>query len=87
MNTFTKQWLTATCAPESINNIKDINGNQLDCIRNESNTIQVLVVSNNNNVIAIGKTYNELINSKPYTFNEAIRECGRLLELINYSTN
>ena len=57
MNAFTKRWLTATVAPESIVNIKQTNDNYLDCIKNESNTVQVLVLSNNNKIIAIGKDY------------------------------
>ena len=84
MNAFTKRWLTATVAPESIVNIKQTNDNYLDCIKNESNTVQVLVLSNNNKIIAIGKDYQQLLNSPQYSFKDGLYKVAELLELTHY---
>ena len=83
MNTFTKQWLTATVVPESIVNIKqtDDGKNYLDCVKNESNTIQVLILSDNNKIIAIGKNYQQLLNSPQYSFKDGLFKVAELLEL------
>lgn len=81
MNTFTKRWLIATIAPESIVNIKQNNDNYLDCVKNESNTIQVLVLSNNNKIIAIGKDPQQLLYSPGYSFKDGLSKIAELLEL------
>lgn len=81
MNTFTKRWLTATVAPESIVNIKQTNDNYLDCVKNESNTVQVLVLSNNDKIIAIGKDYQQLLNSPQYSFKDGLYKVAELLKL------
>lgn len=57
INNFTKEWLTSTLAPDSIINIKSGNNYYLDCIKNENNTKQICILSNNDKVIAIGKDY------------------------------
>ena len=87
MNTFTKNWLCATCAPESIVNIKsdDIKGNYLDVVRNESNTKQILILSTNNLILGIGTNYDELIESKPYTFSNGLHEIAKLLDIFAYT--
>ena len=84
MNTFTKRWLTATVAPESIVNIKQTNDNYLDCVKNESNTVQVLVLSNNDKIIAIGKDYQQLLNSPQYSFKDGLYKVAELLKLTHY---
>jgi len=81
MNPFTKQWLTATVAPESIVNIKQTNDNYLDCVKNESNTIQVLILSDNDKIIAIGKDYQQLLDSPGYSFKDGLSKIAELLEL------
>lgn len=84
MNTFTKRWLTATVAPESIVNIKQTNDNYLDCVKNESNTVQVLVLSNNDKIIAIGKDYQQLLNSPQYSFKDGLYKIAEILESKHY---
>lgn len=85
MNNFTKHWLTATVAPESIVNIKTVNSNYLDCVRNEDNSKQVVVLSNDNIVIAIGNDYDDLLKSPNYTFKDSLSKIATMLELNHYS--
>jgi hypothetical protein len=86
MNPFTKQWLTSTVAPESIVNIKQSDDNYLDCVKNESNTIKVFILSNKNKIIAIGKDYQSLLNSSEYSFKDGLCKIAELLKLRHYKT-
>jgi len=86
MNPFTKEWLTASCAPESIINLQSNDIAYLDIITNEDKSIFVKVLSNNVKVIAIGTDYNSLLSSINYTFKEAIQKIAELLELKHIST-
>lgn len=86
MNPFTKEWITSTCAPESITNMRHSTKADLDCIRNEDKTIKVFVLSNNTEVLAIGVDYVQLLDSKSYTFKEALHKVTKLLQLQSVST-
>jgi len=81
MNEFQKQWITSTCVPESITSIKTQGKFYLDLITNEDKTIKITVLSNDDNVISIGKTYHELLDSPEYTFKEAVRKVAELLQI------
>jgi hypothetical protein len=86
MNEFQKQWITSTCAPESIKPIRSVNGTHLDIVTNESQTIHVCVLSDDTKVIAIGLDYDKLLISTQYSFADAVSKVGELLELNSYST-
>lgn len=81
MNNFIKRWLVATCAPESIVNIKNAPIASLDVIKNEDSSLKVFVLSNDDIVIAIGKDYESLTTSKSYNHDKAITEITKLLKL------
>jgi len=85
MNNFTKEWLTSTLAPDSIRNIKTTEKQYLDLIKNEDNTIHIMVVSNDEKVLAIGESFDSILKSKQYTYIEAIKEVARLLNITNIS--
>ena len=85
MNPFEKTWITSTCAPESITRIKENNGNYLNKVVNEEGSIAIVVLSNNNKIQAIGKTYQDLLDSPGYSFKEGISKVAELLELTSYS--
>jgi len=81
LNPFTKYWLKATLAPESITNYVTIKSGYMDAIENEDKTKRVIVMSTNEEVLGIGLTYKECIDSGHYTFKEAIAKIVELLEL------
>lgn len=83
MNEFQKQWITSTCAPESITNIKsdEIKGNYLDVISNEDKSKRVFVISTNHHIQAIGLDYASLISSESYRFDKGLHKIAQLLEL------
>lgn len=87
LNPFTKYWLTASCAPDSIINIKtDIHkNNYLDVIRNEDKTIIVNILSNDANIIAIGTDYDELLASPSFSFKEGVSKIADILNLTHIS--
>jgi len=86
MNPFTNEWLTTTCAPESITNIKDTGKAYLDTITNENKTIKVFVLSGNKFVFGIGFTCQAVLDSPQYTFKEALHKVAELLQLQSIST-
>lgn len=87
LNPFTEYWLTATCAPDSIANVKtDLRTDiYLDAIKNEDNTIQVYVLSNDTTIIALGKDYDELVLSPTYSFKDGLKEIAKILQLTHIS--
>lgn len=87
MNNFEKHWVTSTCAPESIKLIRSVKSSYLNIVTNESQTIHVCVLSNDNEVIAIGLNYDKLLISPKYSFRDAILKIAELLELSSYSTS
>jgi len=85
MNPFTKEWLKATLASESIKNLNTITNGYIDEIYNEDKTIHILIVSTDEKVLGIGLNYKELIKSPAYTFKDAIQKVAELLELKTYN--
>lgn len=83
MNEFEKLWVEATCAPASIKRIKETTVKKhnmySNIICNENGTIFIIVISTDNLVIGIGKNQQELIDSKNYSFNEAVNKIAELL--------
>jgi len=86
MNPFTKEWLTATCAPESIINLQSKDTAYLDAVTNEDKSIIVKVLSTNTKVLGIGITHKELLKSPHYTFKEALHKIAELLQVQSIST-
>lgn len=87
MNTFNKEWLTSTLAPEAIKTFSTKDGVYIDLVANEDRTITVAVISTNIRVLGIGKTLEELANSSPYSFIDAVKKVAELLQLQSISTS
>ena len=87
MTPFIKYWITATLVPESVQIIKSNENGTLLKIINEDKTKQVAVLEFNPkyNLVAIGKGYEDLLNSKHYTFSQACAEISKILGLVNVS--
>jgi hypothetical protein len=86
MNPFTKQWITATVAPESIMNIRAVtNEAYLDVIQNETKSKRVFVLSDNDKVLAIGQNYEDIRKPNFMSFIDALQEVAKILELPCYS--
>lgn len=91
MNEFTKQWITSTCAPESIINLKDGShfGTRIyiDVVRNEDDSKRAMVISNDIQVLKIAYTNEDIWNSKMegISFADGIKKVAEMLDLTNIS--
>lgn len=85
MNNFTKAWITSTCAPESIVNLRSKGGNELDVVYNENKSLKVYILSNHREVLSIGRHYEDLCHYNKMTFSQACSKCAQLLGLSVYS--
>lgn len=87
MNKFEEMWTCSTLAPEACIRLKsdDINNNYLNVIYNEDKSKKVFVLSNNDNIQAIGTGYSELLHSPKYTFNTGLHKIAQLLEIKSIS--
>lgn len=81
MNQFTKQWITATCAPESIASVRSDEKGHLDIVTNEKRTIYVYVLSTDKEVISCGTTYEQLLVPNQMNYGQAVRKCAELLQI------
>lgn len=76
-----KQWICATCAPESIHRIKEIGTSTLYFIHNEDNTIHIWVLCSDVRILGIGRTADELKHSTPCSIEDGVTKIGELLNL------
>ena len=85
IHTFAKLWLEATCAPKSITNLETnrIKNNYLDLVTNEDCSIKIYVLSNDIEVLAIGKSFNTLLSSSTYSFKDSLKIISKELKLLH----
>lgn len=84
MTLFTKHWVTSTCAPESIQVIRESNIGALLSTRNESSSknIYLLEDTRTNTIVGIGKHYDEVCKPVSYTYSEAASIVAEMLNLL-----
>lgn len=81
LSSLEKQWLCATCAPESIYRIHELEDSILYMINNESKTKLVWVLASELRILGIGRYVEELQESKPCSIEDGVTKIGELLEL------
>jgi hypothetical protein len=81
MNAFTKQWITTTCAPDSIGTIRSNGSASIECVWNEDKSKSIYVLCNRDEVVSIGRDYNGLRAGSRMSVGEACERVAQLLGL------
>lgn len=83
LSNFTKYWVTITCAPDSIRNLRNNNSSSLDAVANEDKSKIICVLSNDNGVLSIGYKLEDLKKENKMSFSDAANFIAKEFDLLS----